>query len=68
MMVLSRFLQPKKLDNTTKEMIIKKELEVNPILNSIFTFFMKIDEVLIKLNISLPFGGSLILVAQKKSN
>lgn len=68
MMVLSRFLQSNKQDNNTKEMIIKKELDVNPILNSIFTFFMKIDEVLIKLNISLPFGGSIILVAQKKSN
>lgn len=41
------------------------ELELNPIINKIFGAFTKIDEVFIKKGISLPFGGSLILVARK---
>ena len=30
------------------------------------TIYMKIDELLINLGVSLPFGGSLLVVAQKK--
>lgn len=41
-------------------------VEFPPLLNWIFDKFMRIDEALIKLGIPLPFGGSLLVVAQKK--
>jgi 2-polyprenyl-3-methyl-5-hydroxy-6-metoxy-1,4-benzoquinol methylase len=48
----------------------EKELEArvvfNPIINELFNLFMRIDEFFIKLGISLPFGGTLIVVASKQ--
>ncbi|MBI4945065.1 MAG: class I SAM-dependent methyltransferase [Bacteroidetes bacterium] len=42
-----------------------RELYLSPFVNSLFKFFMKADQFLIKKGVSLPFGGSLILVAEK---
>lgn len=66
-MYVSRFFKQKKTDIITEEIILKEmnELELNPMINFIFGLFMKIDEMFIKLGISLPFGGSLIAVAKK---
>lgn len=65
-MYVSRFFKRKKVE-ITHEVIIKEfnELTLNPALNSVFRFFMRIDELLIKTGISLPFGGSLLVVAKK---
>lgn len=41
------------------------ELELTPGINRAFEKIMKIDEFLIKSNLSLPFGGSLVMVARK---
>ncbi len=41
------------------------ELEITPIFNSLLSTFMRFDEWLIRQGLNLPFGGSLILVAQK---
>lgn len=42
-----------------------EELKLNPLLNTLFLAVMKVDEILIKLGFSLPFGGSLMAVAKK---
>jgi SAM-dependent methyltransferase len=54
----------KKTYNVNDQM---KEIEIGPILNAICGFFTRMDELLIKAGISLPFGGSLIVVAQKNN-
>ncbi len=67
-MYISRLFKQKKVHEITEEIIFKEmnELKLNPMLNSIFGALMKIDVFLIKNGISLPFGGSLIIVAKKK--
>lgn len=44
------------------------EFQIPAVLNLIFSFCMRIDYLLIKMGISLPFGGSLVCVATKKPN
>lgn len=41
------------------------ELRLSPTMNFLLESFMRIDELLLKMRLSLPFGGSLIAVAQK---
>jgi SAM-dependent methyltransferase len=48
-----------------KNSISRSELNISSWLNFIFESIMKIEIFLIQLGIRLPFGGSLILVAQK---
>ena len=67
-MYFSRFFKQKNATEITDKVILKEmnELQLNPIINAVFGLFMKIDVLLIKWNLSLPFGGSLITVARKK--
>ncbi len=65
LMYLSRLLQRNNSINKENEEAELKELQLNKYVNSMFLQIMKIDEYLIKQNIALPFGGSLIAVAQK---
>lgn len=67
-MYISRFFKQSKPKKITDEIILNEmnELQLHPVLNFVFGFFMQIDLLLIKLGISLPIGGSLIAVAQKK--
>lgn len=59
-MMLSRFLKgSRKQENTSEEVLPGKAL------NTIFYFLTLFDIFLVKLGISLPWGGSLILVARK---
>lgn len=63
-MFLSRFRRKKK--PTEKEIKYSyDELILPPVLNKIVEFFMLVDELLIRLGLSLPIGGSLFLVAKK---
>ncbi|MDI9355825.1 MAG: class I SAM-dependent methyltransferase [Chitinophagaceae bacterium] len=62
-MVISRFLKRKKAADITGDI---NELKLNPFINTIFLFLMKMDEILISSGFKLPFGGSLIVVAKKK--
>lgn len=65
LMMLSRLLsgiEKIKKGNNCKR---APELNLNPVLNSILKYLMKIDEWLIKCRASLPFGGSLIVIAKK---
>ena len=64
-MFLSRLFSKKKKNRSGNHISNAPELKINPILNSIFKFVMKIDELFIRLGVSLPFGGSLIVVAKK---
>lgn len=65
LMYLSR-LRGKKMPTSKKKVeYCFDELIVNPILNTIGELFIRIDEILIKLGIRLPVGGSLVLVARK---
>jgi 2-polyprenyl-3-methyl-5-hydroxy-6-metoxy-1,4-benzoquinol methylase len=45
---------------------LEKRVKFSSILNIIFDFLMRIDEGLIKLGVSLPFGGTLIVIARKR--
>jgi SAM-dependent methyltransferase len=69
-MYISRFFKQRKITVITDKIKIKEmnELQLNPIINTIFGWFMKADFFLIKLGISLPLGGSLIAVAKKINN
>lgn len=64
LMYLSRIFKKNKDKEMTYE--TNSELKLNPIINKVFEQFMRIDEILIKVGISLPIGGSLIVVATKK--
>ena len=68
-MMASRFVKKYKKEEITREIIIRevKNLRVGSLINSIFSAMMKIDEFFINKKKSLPFGGSLIVVAKKKS-
>lgn len=61
-MYLSRLLQRNKTDVSMAAMA---ELRINPILNKIFEWLLNFELVLIRVGISLPVGGSRLLVACK---
>ncbi|CAD6873746.1 class I SAM-dependent methyltransferase [Methylomonas fluvii] len=44
---------------------LEKRVKFPVFLNIIFDIFMRLDEALIKAGVSLPFGGTLVVVAQK---
>lgn len=60
LMVLSRFIRQGKMPENENN-----ELEVGAFANAILSIFMIMDEWLMKTGLQLPWGGSLILVAQK---
>ncbi|GIV26326.1 MAG: methyltransferase [Bacteroidia bacterium] len=63
--VISRFLKKNKsLEEVTINDVIQ-EFMIPDWLNNLFYKMMRIDVVLIKRNLSLPFGNSIIIVAQK---
>lgn len=61
-MYLSRLLQWNKTDMNMDDVA---GLHINPILNKIFEWFLGFELVLIRVGISLPVGGSRLLVARK---
>lgn len=63
-MLLSRLYQKGKKNKDINDSDI--EFRIGKIANWLFENLMRIDEFFIRLGISLPFGGSLIVVAQKK--
>ncbi len=48
------------------EVALEKRVKFSNVLNWIFDRLMRIDEVLIRWGISLPFGGTLVVVAKKR--
>tara|TARA_B100000768_G_C11275049_1_gene375494 strand:+ start:1419 stop:2252 length:834 start_codon:yes stop_codon:yes gene_type:complete len=65
-MVLSRILGSFKSD--TSGDALKDHVEFSKPLNWIFDKVMRLDELLIKLGLNLPFGGTLVVVARKDKN
>lgn len=61
-MYLSRLLQRNKTDMNMDEVV---GLCVNPVLNGIFEWFLRVELALIRVGVSLPVGGSRLLVAFK---
>ncbi len=61
-MYLSRLLQRNKTDMSIDDVA---GLRVNPILNKIFEWFLHFELALIRAGVSLPVGGSRLLVARK---
>ena len=65
-MVVSRYLKQNKKITDEQTDIRNKELRLNPIVNGLFEFILKIDELFIRCGVQLPFGGSLMVVAAKE--
>ncbi|MFN4285605.1 MAG: methyltransferase domain-containing protein [Lacibacter sp.] len=59
-MYVSRILTKRREGNGT-------ELEMNPFINYVFRFLSRLDILLINAGFQLPFGGSIMCVAQKVS-
>lgn len=67
LMLISRIFDRGKKGNKTTDVEFKTRVEFPNILNRIFDLTMRIDEVLISRGISLPYGGSLLVVAKKSA-
>lgn len=66
LMLISRLFDKKRDQTQSDEVALANRVTFPALLNWIFDIFMRIDEALIRLGISLPFGGTLIVVAQKR--
>jgi 2-polyprenyl-3-methyl-5-hydroxy-6-metoxy-1,4-benzoquinol methylase len=60
---LIRRMKNKKINYDTVEY---PELKISPFINAVLRIIMKIDELCYSLNLKLPFGGSILLVATKE--
>ena len=65
LMLLSRLFDKRTNPSELREEDFKKRVEFSSPLNKILGFCMRIDEYLIRLGISLPFGGTLVVIAIK---
>jgi len=65
-MLILRLLDKKNDTSTsTQKDALEKRAKFNPYLNKALDFVMQADEYLIKKNVSLPFGGTLVVIAKK---
>jgi 2-polyprenyl-3-methyl-5-hydroxy-6-metoxy-1,4-benzoquinol methylase len=65
LMIISRILDKGGDYSSSDEKSLEKRVKFPRILNTFFDFFMRIDEGLIRLGVSLPFGGTLVVIARK---
>lgn len=65
LMLVSRLLDKGPDRPGSSEAELEKRVKFSGALNRMFDFFMRIDEVLIRHGFSLPFGGTLLVVARK---
>jgi SAM-dependent methyltransferase len=66
LMVLSRIFDKGRSNSKSDDAALEKRVKFSNVLNWLFDLVMRIDEILIRLGISLPFGGTLVVVARKK--
>ncbi|WP_051409104.1 class I SAM-dependent methyltransferase [Syntrophorhabdus aromaticivorans] len=66
LMLVSRMLDRGGSQSQSDEKVLERKVKFPGALNRIFDYIMRIDEALIKLGISLPFGGTLVAVAGKR--
>lgn len=64
-MALSRLLKKEEAPDQANREKIDSEFNIPGWLNALFRNLLRVDEFFIRLGISLPFGGSLVAVAQK---
>lgn len=65
LMLVSRLFERKrKAPATTTD--FNRQVRFNPFVNRVFDLFMRIDEAMIARRWSLPWGGTLLVVAQKR--
>lgn len=67
-MMLSRIFDndQDKSPSDSDEIALEKRVKFSRFLNGMFDLLMRIDEGLIRMGFSLPFGGTLIVVAKKR--
>ena len=68
LMLISRILDRNKKENGPTEVEFRNRVSFPRVLNWFFDNAMRIDEALINLKISLPYGGSLLVVAKRPFN
>lgn len=66
LMLIARMFDKGRGQPQPDEVALEKRVKFPRVLNWIFDLFMRIDEILIRLRISLPFGGTLVVVARKR--
>lgn len=66
LMLISRLFDKRRDQSQSNEVALEKRVTFSNVLNWSFDLFMRIDEVLIRLGFSLPFGGTLVVVARKR--
>ena len=66
LMLISRMFDKGRDQSQSDEVALEKRVKFSNVLNWIFDRLMLIDETLIRLGISLPFGGTLVVVARKR--
>lgn len=65
LMLISRLVDKGGNKSQSEEKDLEKRVTFPSTLNWVFDKFMRIDEFLIRLGVSLPFGGTLVVVAKK---
>lgn len=63
LMILSRSRRKGEVNENTEYSY--DEIKINPLINFVLDLVMRLDELLIKLGVSIPLGGSMIVVAKK---
>ena len=66
LMLISRLFDRGRDQPLSDEQGLEKRVKFSGVLNTIFDSLMRIDEGLIRLGASLPFGGTLVVVARKR--
>lgn len=66
LMLISRMFDKGRDQSHLDDVALEKRVKFSKVLNWIFDHLMRIDEALIKLGISLPLGGTLVVVARKR--
>jgi len=66
LMLISRLFDRGSEQSQSDEQALEKRVKFPGFVNAIFDWFMRIDEALIGLGLSLPFGGTLVVVAKKR--
>ena len=65
MMALSRFLDRGRNETQSDETALEERVKFPYLINRTLDLVMRIDEGLIRLGLSLPMGGTLVVVGQR---
>ncbi len=65
LMLISRVFDKIRSQTNSEKIEFERRVTFSPVINKIFNQLMRVDEILIKFGLSLPFGGTLVVVARK---